>query len=171
MKESLSEVSEELLQNKIYFIRGKKVMFDRDLAELYGVETGALNRAVKRNLKRFPADFMFKIDDEEIIEVSRCQIGILKKGQNIKYVPYVFTEQGVAMLSGVLNSDRAISVNIQIMRMFTKLREIVLTNEQLRDKVEELEREQKGNFKEVFKTLRYLLTEEKKPKRKMGYRT
>ena len=95
---------------------------DRDLAALYGVETRILNQAVKRNLKRFPSDFMFQLNQEESAELSRSQFVILKKGQNIKYLPYAFTENGVAMLSSVLNSERAITVNIQIMRTFTKLR-------------------------------------------------
>ena len=184
MKNEIIEVSEEILQNKIYIIRGKKVMFDRDLAMLYGVETKTLKRAVNRNLKRFPPDFMFQLSYMEIDKSSRYQFGTLnedersrsqtatlKRGQNIKYMPYVFTEQGVAMLSSVLHSDRAISVNIQIMRMFSKFKEILLNNEELKNKVEELEREQKEKFKTTFNILELLLREDNKPKRKLGFST
>jgi hypothetical protein len=106
------------IERRIYLIRGHRVMLDSDLAELYDVHTGALNRAVKRNATRFPPDFMFRLTLDETI-ASRCQIGTLKRGQNIKYLPRVFTEQGVAMLSSVLKSERAALVNIAIMRAFS----------------------------------------------------
>jgi hypothetical protein len=113
------------IQSMIYEIRGQKVMFDNDLATLYQVETKYLNRTVKRHLKRFPADFMFKVTDREC-EILRCQFGTSSWGGS-RYLPYVFTEQGIAMLSGLLNSDIAIKVNIQIMRAFVKLRHYVLS--------------------------------------------
>jgi hypothetical protein len=185
MEKSPVEISEELLQSKIYIIRGRKVMFDRDLALLYGVKTKNLNKAVTRNIKRFPSDFMFQLTNQEAEKSSRFQTGtlkikqdrsrshivILKRGQNIKYLPYVFTEQGVAMLSSVLHSDRAINVNIQIMRMFAKLREMIMGNEELRNKVEALEHEQKEKFKMIFNVLQLLLKEDETPKGKMGFKT
>ncbi len=199
MGNNIIELSEELLQSRIYFIRGKKVMFDRDLAGLYGVETRMLNNAVKRNIKRFPSDFMFRLTSEEAEELSRFQFGTLKqagkrsrsqieilndeglssrsqivtlkRGQNIKYLPYVFIEQGVAMLSSVLHSDRAISVNIQIMRMFSRLREMIMGNEELKSRVDALEQEQKEKFETIFNVLQLLLKEEDTPKGKMGFKT
>ena len=113
----------EQIRSRIYFIRGQKVMLDRDLAELYGVETKYLNRQVKRNLERFPKDFMYQLTADE---ASRCQNVTLKRGQNIKYLPYAFTEHGVSMLSGVLNSKRAIHINIQIMRAFVEMRHYLI---------------------------------------------
>lgn len=163
---SLAIIPDERIVGKIYFIRGQKVIFDRDLAVLYDVETRMLNQAVKRNVKRFPEDFMFQLNKQEadiflrsqIVtssegDASRSQIVILKKGSNIKYFPYVFTEQGVAMLSSVLKSDRAIQVNIQIMRTFTKLREMLSTHKDLRNKIEKMEGKYDEQFKIVFKVL------------------
>ena len=108
----VSLVPQEIIANKIFLIRDKKVLFDRDLAELYGVEIAQLKRQVRRNIDRFPGDFMFQLTQEEYQNFLRCQFGTLKRGQHSKYLPYVFTEQGVAMLSTVLNSERAIMVNI-----------------------------------------------------------
>lgn len=129
----------QVIQSKIYEIRGQKVMLDRDLAELYQVTTGNLNKAVKRNLKRFPPDFMFQLTSEEW-ESLRFQFGILKtgRGEHTKYLPYAFTEQGLAMLSGILNSDIAISVNISIMRAFVVIRQMISSPKT--DKVAELEK-------------------------------
>ena len=129
----------QLIQSKIYEIRGRKVMLDRDLAELYQVTTGNLNKAVKRNLKRFPPDFMFQLTAEEW-EALRFQIGILKngRGENTKYLPYAFTEQGLAMLSGILNSDIAINVNISIMRAFVAIRQMIASPKT--NKIDELEK-------------------------------
>jgi len=124
------------LQKLIYEIRGKKVMLDRDLANLYGVELRSLNQAVKRNIKRFPSDFMFQLTDEEWINL-RSQIVIFKKDTR-KYKPYAFTEQGVSMLSSVINSERAIEVNINIMRAFVKLRHYVLTKSDTNEQIAEL---------------------------------
>ena len=131
-------ITEELVINKIYSIRGQKVMLDKDLAELYGVLTGNLNKAVGRNIKRFPEDFMFQLTQEEF-ENLKSQIETSSWGGTRK-MPKVFTEQGVAMLSGILHSDRAIAVNIQIMRVYTKMREMLFTHKDLLLKMEEMEK-------------------------------
>ena len=176
-KKALITIPAEIIQNKIYLIRGRKVMFDRDLAVLYGVKTGNLNKAVDRNRERFPdADFMFSLTKEELKNLisqfgtssSRFQIGTLKRGENIKYLPHVFTEQGVAMLSSVLNSKRAVNVNIQIIKTFIKMREFLASHKALREKVEIMEKKYDKQFKIVFQML---LKEEKRPKIPMGFRT
>ena len=141
-------IAQETIEKKICIIRGKKVMLDKDLAELYGVPTHRLNEQVKRNSDRFPEDFMFHLSEEETYSL-RSQIAILKQGQHRKYLPYVFTEQGVAMLSSVLNSKRAIHVNIQIMRTFTRLRELLATNKELKEKLIELEQKFEKHDKEI----------------------
>jgi len=163
----------EVIATKILELRGNKVMLDRDLAKLYEVPAKVLNQAVKRNIKRFPEDFMFKLSWEEV-ESSRSQFVTLKQGKNIKYLPYVFTEHGVAMLSSVLNSERAIQVNILIMRAFTKLREILLTHKELSAKIEALEKkyaEHDQTIKEIFQAIKQLL-EPPLPKEKkiIGFR-
>lgn len=132
-------VALEVIENKIHVIRGKRVMLDRDLATLYEVETKALNQAVKRNSERFPEDFMFQLTLEET-DSLRSQFVTLKRGQHLKYLPYAFTENGVAMLSSVLKSDRAILVNIQIMRAFVRMRNLVADNSDLRKAIEHIER-------------------------------
>jgi hypothetical protein len=132
-------VAQEVIENKIHVIRGKKVMLDRDLAGLYEVETKVLNQAVKRNAERFPDDFMFQLSPEEA-GGSRSQFVTLKRGQNIKYLPFAFTENGVAMLSSVLNSARAIQVNIQIMRAFVRIRNLIADNTELRKAIEQHEK-------------------------------
>ena len=125
-------VPEEVIMNKIYYIRGHKVMLDKDLAELYGVETKVFNQAIKRNLKRFPSDFMFELNQNEF-NTLRSQIVTSKSGKGgTRYLPMVFTEQGVAMLASILNSDKAISINIQIVRVFTRIRQMLLDNTELR---------------------------------------
>lgn len=129
----------EVIEKKILLIRGLKVMLDRDLAELYAVEIRALNQAVKRNIERFPDDFMLQLSKEEY-DSLRSQNVTLKRGEHRKYMPYAFTENGVAMLSSVLKSDRAIEVNIQIMRTFTKLREMIASNKELSKKLDDIER-------------------------------
>ena len=160
----------ERIESKIYLVRGKKVMFDKDLAGLYEVETKMLNRAVRRNIDRFPEDFMFQLNKQEIKLWSlRSQFGTLKRGQHVKYAPLVFTEQGVAMLSSVLHSQQAIQVNIQIMRTFTKLREMLATNKELREKIEKLERKYDQQFRVVFEAIKKLLSAEEKPKAKIGF--
>ena len=137
-KENKIMVPEEIIMNKIYVIRGQKVMIDRDLAELYDVETRILNQAVKRNEKRFPEDFMFRLTQEEL-ENWKSQIVISNKEKmGLRKPPLAFTEQGVAMLSSVLNSDRAIMVNIQIIRVFTKMRELLQTHKEILWKLEEI---------------------------------
>jgi hypothetical protein len=164
-------IPQEIIESKILLIRGKKVMLDRDLAILYEVETKVLNQAAKRNSQRFPEDFMFRLSAEEARLLSRSQFVTLKKGQNIKYLPYVFTENGVAMLSSILKSERAILVNIQIIRTFTRLREILGTHEELRRNIEQMEKKYDGQFKVVFEAIRALMAPPVKPKRKIGFDT
>jgi hypothetical protein len=158
----------ELIASKIYLIRRSKVMLDRDLAELYNVETKQLKRAVRRNINRFPEDFMFQLTKEEYRSL-RSQFGTLKRGAHSKYTPMAFTEQGVAMLSSVLNSDRAIEVNIAIMRAFVKLREMMTTHTDLKRKIESMEKKYDEQFQIVFEAIKQLLTEEDKPKKRIGY--
>jgi len=143
-KESSFLVPDDIVMSRIYYIREQKVMLDRDLAELYGVETKQLKRQVNRNMDRFPEDFMFQLTDLEYNALRR-QIGTLRRGEHVKYLPYVFTEQGVAMLSGVLNSKKAIAVNIQIVRIFTRLRKMFLDNTDLRLALEELRKKTDNN--------------------------
>jgi len=153
-------IAVEAIATRILEIRGKKVMLDWDLAKLYGVETKHLARQVRRNIKRFPNDFMIQLTRREYRGVLRCQFGTLEKGKYSKYLPYVFTEQGVAMLSSVLNSERAIQVNILIMRAFTKLREILLTHKELAVKIEALEKkysEHDETIKAIFEAIKKLL--------------
>ena len=149
----------ELISNKIHFIRGKAVMIDQDLAQLYGVETKYLNRQVRRNLERFPEDFMFQLTKSEAL---RCQNVTLKKtgrGRHRKYLPYVFTEQGVAMLSSVLNSSLAIQVNIQIMRAFVAVKKTSLTYVTLKRKIDEMEKNYDVKFKVVFEAIEQIILE------------
>jgi hypothetical protein len=162
----------ERIENKIYLIRGQRVMLDSDLAELYGVSTGRLNEQVKRNIERFPGDFMFSLTREEILSIS--QIAISSSQVSLKYSKNInaLTENGVAMLSSVLRSKRAIQVNIQIMRIFTKLRKILADHRGLLDKINELERKTDNNTADIrliFTTIRKLLTVEEKPKRRIGF--
>ena len=157
----------ESIANRIYLIRGAKVILDRDLAELYGVETGQLKRAVRRNIDRFPLDFMFELSKKEL-ENWRCQFGTSSWG-GARYQPMAFTEQGVAMLSSVLNSKRAIQVNIQIMRAFTQLRQMLATHADLKTKIEDMESKYDEQFQVVFEAIRQLLEEDEKPKRKIGF--
>jgi hypothetical protein len=150
----MSEFNLSKIENMIYVIRQQKVMLDSDLAELYGVETKNLNKAVQRNISRFPEDFMFQLDSSDL-EVLRFQIGTAKPLSIWKkrFLPYVFTENVVAMLSGVLNSERAISVNISIMRTFTKMRAILLNDEVLSKRMQELEKGTIKVFRRVFERL------------------
>jgi hypothetical protein len=167
MKEIIPVVA---VTGKIHCIREHKVILDRDLAELYGVETGQFKRAVRRNIDRFPPDFMFQLTQEEH-ENLRCHFGTSSWG-GTRYAPMAFTEQGVAMLSSVLNSKRAIQVNIAIMRAFVKMREILSTNRKLSKKLIELENrlsEHDDNFQIVFEAINQLLAEDEKPKRKIGF--
>ena len=167
-------VAEEAIISKIYLIRRQKVMIDRDLAELYGVETKQLKRQVKRNIDRFPDDFMFELNDDEFQE-WRSQFGTSNEGDKmgLRYAPYVFTEQGVAMLSSVLNSERAIKVNIQIMRIYTKMREMLMTNQEILLKLEQLERKVTGhdeNIQLIFEVLKELLNPPQEPRPRIGFR-
>ena len=159
----------------VHSVRGERVLFDADLALLYGVATKALNQAVKRARNRFPPDFMFRLTAEEAatLRVSRSQTVTLKRGQNIKYLPYVFTEQGVAMLSSVLRSPRAVEVNIAIMRTFVQLRRLMDSNRQLARKIESLERKYDEQFAVVFAAIKRLIAEDESrrtpPSRRIGF--
>ncbi len=155
----------EIIQNRIYLIRGQKVMLDSDLAMLYGVLTKQLKRQVRRNISRFPNDFMFQLTAKET-EYLRCQFGTLRHGEHSKYLPYVFTEQGVAMLSSVLNSERAVQVNIQIVRVFVKLKEVLISHKDLARKIEDIERNFKVKFEDhdkkiimIFEAIKELLSD------------
>jgi cell division protein FtsL len=161
-------ITTEAIASKINFIRGIKVMLDRDLAELYGVETKVLKQAVKRNLNRFPPDFMFELTKNEY-DALRSQFVTLKRGQHSKYLPMAFTEQGVAMLSSVLNSDRAILVNIEIMRTFTKIRHMISASDELKTEIEELRKQTDDRFQIVFEVLDQLLNPEIKTKKEIGF--
>jgi len=163
-------IPSELIASKIFIIRRLKVMLDRDLAELYGVQTKALKQAVKRNINRFPEDFMFVLSSEEAINLrSQFVTSSLSQWGGTRYPPMAFTEQGVAMLSSVLKSDRAIQVNIQIMRVFTRLRQILSSTKDLRRELDELKRVTDERFRIVFTTLDQLLSTEERPKRKIGF--
>lgn len=149
-----------VIQNKIYEIRGMKVMLDRDLAEMYEVETFRLNEAVKRNISRFPNDFMFQLTKDEMNSlISQNAISKNMGRGGTRKLPRVFTEQGVAMLSSVLNSERAIQVNIVIIRTFVLIRQTALANKELHEKIIKLEKKYNKNFKEIFKALDFLFTE------------
>jgi hypothetical protein len=160
-------IPQEIIEGKILLIRGKKVMLDRDLAQLYGVTTGNLNKAVNRNIERFPEDFMSQLTDEEFKNL-KFHFGISSWGGTRK-LPRIFTENGVAMLSSVLNSKRAIYVNIQIMRTFTRFREMLLTHKDLQRKIEIMERKYDQQFKIVFDAIKQLLEPPGKPKKRIGF--
>lgn len=165
-------VPTERIERLILLIRGHKVILDADLADLYGVETRALTQAVKRNLNRFPADFMFQLSDEEA-KLLRSHIVISKNRRGgRRYLPYAFTEQGVAMLSGVLNSERAVEVNIEIMRAFVRLREMLLNHKDLAHKLDALERKFESHdvhIRSLFEAIRQLMTPPEPNKRKIGF--
>lgn len=164
-----SIVPVELIEKKIYLVRSQKVMLDSDLAELYEVETRSLVQAVKRNIGRFPPDFMFQLNNQEVTTL-RSQFVISKSGKGgRRYTPYVFTEQGVAMLSSVLNSERAVQVNIAIMRAFVKLREMISSHKDLAKKLDELEKKYDAQFQVVFDALRQLMTSPVPGKKKIGF--
>lgn len=177
-KETINLISQDAIQSKIFVLRNKKVMLDQDLAMLYEVETKMLKRAVKRNIERFPEDFMFELNENEFKSL-RCQIGTSNRG-GIRYLPYAFTEHGILMLSSVLNSKRAINVNIQIMRAFIKMREMLVNYQELKQKLKNMERKvdekSKVNsylFEELFKemeTVKKLLEPPIKSKTEIGFR-
>lgn len=166
-------VPQQIIESKIYLLRGKKVMLDRDLATLYGVETRTLNQAVRRNINRFPEDFMFQLTTEEM-ENWKSQIVISNKEKmGLRKRPYAFTENGVAMLSSVLSSERAVEVNIQIMRTFTRLREMILTHKELAHKLAQLERKigrHDDEIKTIFNAIRQLMVPPEPKRRKIGFR-
>jgi ORF6N domain len=181
------------IERRILFLRGQKVMLDFDLAELYSVETRVLNQAVKRNLERFPEDFMFQLTWEETKVLLRSQIVTLagetgeiasknmrnprsrivtlESGQNLKYRPYAFTEQGVGMLSGVLSSPRAVQTHVAIIRAFVQLRQMLASNAGLARKLEALEKKYDAKFRIVFDAIREMMDEKKKPRREIGFHT
>jgi hypothetical protein len=162
--------NEQLLAKMVHLVRGEKVLLDMDLAKLYEVETGALNRAVKRNLERFPEDFMFQLAPQEWDHL-KCQIGIASGHGGRRAQPYAFTEQGVAMLSSVLRSSRAIEVNMAIMRTFVQLRRLMDQNRQLALRIDALEARYDEQFSAVFQAIKQLITEDtqRKNKRSMGF--
>ena len=177
-------LAHEVIEQKIFLIRNHRVMMDKDLAKLYGVSTKRLNEQVKRNVGRFPEDFMFQLTGKEAIALRsqfatskkagslRSQNATLKRGRHSKYLPYAFTEQGVAMLSSVLNSKRAIDVNIAIIRVFVKLRQILSTHKELSYKLRELERKiekHDAEIQSIFEAIHQLMTVPEKPKRKIGF--
>lgn len=169
------QLNENNLVSRIYFIRGLYVMLDFELAQLYGVETKQLKRAVRRNLKRFPEDFMFELTKTEW-DTLRYQNGTSKWG-GIRYMPFVFTEQGVAMLSGILNSDLAIEVNISIMRTFVKMRQLLIAKDELETKIKLLQeqtqaafQEQQEQIQEIFEKLDELIKEKNEPRNPIGFK-
>ena len=173
-------VSDEMVLSKIYLIRGKRVMLDRDLAEMYGVETKALNQAVKRNKERFPSDFMFQMTPQELEDWMSQIVTSNKEKMGIRKMPYVFTEMGVAMLSSVLKSETAVEVNIQIIRIFSRIREVLLTHNDVLLKLAQLERtilnqDEKVNKHEeeiqmIFNALKQLLNQPHEPRKKIGFK-
>lgn len=162
----------EVVKSRIYLLRGQKVLLDSDLAELYGVETRRLNEQVRRNRTRFPADFMFQLNDQEFTGLM-SQFATSKSGRGgRRKLPYAFTEQGIAMLSSVLHSERAVQVNIAIMRAFVQMREMALSNREFARKLDELEKkhaEHDQQFKVVFDAIRQLMTPAEKKGRKIGF--
>jgi len=167
-------VPREVIEQKILLIRGQKVMLDKDLAQLYGVGTKVLNQAVKRNIERFPEDFMFQLTQKEFLMFQngtsslRSQFVTSKRGGR-RYLPYAFTEQGIAMLSSVLNSERAIQVNIAIMRTFAKLKLILIAHADLKRKIGQMEQKYDKQFKVVFDVINRLLEPPEKSRRKIGF--
>ncbi|MFA5840232.1 MAG: ORF6N domain-containing protein [Candidatus Margulisiibacteriota bacterium] len=169
-------VLQENVEDRIFAIRGKRVLLDFDLAELYKVPTKRLNEQVKRNINRFPGDFMFQLTASEVELLrrtcSRSQIATLKRGHNIKYFPYAFTEQGVAMLSGVLHSEKAIKVNIAIMRAFVRIKQVISAHKELSIKLDQLERKYAKHDVEIqtiFNVIKKLIMVPEKPKRPIGF--
>jgi phage regulator Rha-like protein len=169
----LPVIPEETIINKIYQIRGQKVMIDRDLAALYGVEAKRLKAAVRRNIERFPEDFMFEMTNEEF-QIWRTQIASSKSDMiGLRYAPYCFTEQGLTMLSCVLNSKKAIDTNIRIIRVFTKMREMLLTHKDILFKLEMFEKQIEKNSDDIqliFKALKQFLNPPQEPRKQIGYK-
>lgn len=166
----VKQIAEETIIEKIYFIRGVKVMLDKDLAEMYGVEVKVLNQSVKRNITRFPQDFMFQLSIEEWKNLKSQFVTSSYGG--IRKLPYAFTEQGVAMLSSVLRSERAIQVNIQIIRVYTRMKQILFDNKDLWLKIEQIEQaliKKDEEVKAIFNILKELLMQEQKPRNEIGF--
>ncbi|HEY9046377.1 MAG TPA: ORF6N domain-containing protein [Ohtaekwangia sp.] len=171
MSKKVAVIPDQVLMNKIFIVRNHKVMLDSDLAELYGVETKHLKRAVKRNAVRFPKDFMFELNSKELRNLRR-QFGTSSWG-GTRYSPMAFTEQGIAMLSSVLNSERAILMNVHIIRVFTRMREMLLTHKDILLQLEQLERKvasQDGDIKLIFDYLKEILNPKTGPMRKIGFK-
>ncbi len=162
-------IKEQNIASRIYFLRGQNVILDFDLASLYGVETGHLKQAVKRNPQRFPEDFMFVLNEKEVKFVLSLDFVPSKKHLGGS-TPFAFTEQGVAMLSGVLNSDRAIQVNIAIMRTFVQIRKLLTSQKDLVNKINKMEEKYDEQFRLVYTTLRQLILPEPKPRKRIGYK-
>ena len=168
MDGQISLVPVERIERSIILIRGEKVMLDSDLAEIYGVETKRINEQVRRNLNRFPADFMFQLTAEEW-ESLRSQFATLKRGEHRKYLPYAFTEHGALMLANVLNSERAAQTSVMVVRAFVKLRQMLATNAELARKLAAMEKKYDAQFKVVFDAIRQLMSPAAKPKREIGF--
>lgn len=169
---NIISVADEVIMNKIYVVRGQKVMIDRDLAELYGVETRRLKEQVNRNISRFPDHYMFELTKEEY-ESLRSQNAILKQGAHAKYLPYAFTEHGVLMLANVLKSGRAIEMSIKVIDVFVKLREMLLTNKDILLKLEQLENKVSGhdeNIKLIFEYLKQLVNPPQVARKRIGFK-
>ena len=163
-----SFILQERIESKIFFIRGLKVMLDRDLAILYKVRARPLRQQVKRNIDRFPDDFMIKLTEEEVKFMVSQNVTPSKQALG-GHLPYAFTEQGISMLSSVLKSKRAIQVNIQIMRTFTKLRQMLSSHKELKEKIKEMEKKYDKQFQIVFDAIKRLIESEYKPKGKVGF--
>ena len=166
-------VPDEVILAKIYEIRGQKVMLDRDLAELYGVQTRILKQAVRRNEKRFPEDFMFEMSKDELENWRSQNVTSKEDRQGLRYAPFCFTEQGVTMLSCVLNSERAIKVNIRVIRTFTKMREMLLTHKDLLLEMEEIRKKVSGQDEKIeliFNYLSQFIKEHEEPRKRIGYK-
>ena len=172
-KELQAMVMEQRILNRIYVVRNEKIMLDRDLAELYGIETKVLKQAVKRNIARFPKDFMFEMNKKEF-DNWRTQNATSKEDkQGLRYAPFCFTEQGVTMLSCVLSSDRAIDVNIQIIRIFTKMKELLLTHKGVLLQMQKIEKKLTAHdedIKKIFEVLKKLINPPQEPRRRIGFK-
>ena len=169
MSKQQSPVAQRRIERSITWVRGQSVMLDADLAQLYGVQTRVLVQAVKRHRNRFPVDFMFRLTKEEFDELSDGRLSSEGRGGR-RYTPYAFTEQGVAMLSSVLNSPHAVDANIQIMRAFVRFRRMLASHRDLARKLAELERKYDRRFRGVFSAIRALMAEQERPRRQIGFR-
>ncbi|MBN1625214.1 MAG: ORF6N domain-containing protein [Deltaproteobacteria bacterium] len=169
MGKNIKSLKLNSIERMIFLLRGQKVMFDKDLAELYGVETKALKQAVKRNIERFPSDFVFELTELEFKNLRSQIVTSSSKWGGARYRPMAFTEQGVAMLSSVLRSKKAAQVNVEIMRAFVRLRRMLTAHKDLARRLDELEQRYDEQFKVVFDAIRLLMRDEEKEKRKIGF--